>query len=92
MSTATEMAEFVQLWDLLQHITLTDLPDDIAWKWTADGNYTAKTAYLAQFKGSYCSFQAQHLWRAQVEGKHRFFAWLLLQRKIMIAAKLMARN
>nr|TKV91033.1 hypothetical protein SEVIR_9G068400v2 [Setaria viridis] len=57
------------------HIMLTDLPDNIAWKWTADGNYIAKTTYQAQFKGSYCSFQAQHVWRAQVEGKHSSPPW-----------------
>lgn len=93
MTTATtEMAEFIHIWELLQNITLTDLPDSIAWRWIADGNYNAKFAYLAQFNGSYYSFQAKHIWKAQVEGKHRFFAWLPLQKKILTADKLMVRN
>lgn len=92
MSTIEEMAEFIVLWDLVQGISLTDSADSIIWRWTAQGEYTAKSAYELQFKGTYCSFAAQYVWKAQVEGKHRFFAWLLLQSKILTADRLLARN
>jgi hypothetical protein len=42
--------------------------------------------------GSYCTFDAMAIWKAKTEGKHRFFAWLLVQRKILTADKLLARN
>jgi hypothetical protein len=29
------------------------------------------------------------IWKAQAEGKHRFFAWLLLQEKILTEDKLL---
>jgi hypothetical protein len=30
-----------------------------------------------QFKGSFCSFDSNAIWKAQAEGKHKLFAWLL---------------
>lgn len=89
MSTVTEMSEFMHL---VQDITFTDMPDDIVWRWIADGAYSARSAYAIQFKGSYCPFEAHAVWRAQTEGKHRFFVWLLLQSKILTVDRLMARN
>lgn len=92
MNTATEMTEFVILWDLIQQVNLSDSQDEIVWRWTAHGEYTAKSAYAIQFKGAYCTFDAQAIWKAQVEGKHRFFCWLSLQSKILTADKLLLRN
>nr|XP_034574493.1 uncharacterized protein LOC117838539 isoform X1 [Setaria viridis] len=92
MNSVTEMEEFLLLWDSVQNITLNDQPDAIAWRWSANGEYSAKTAYLAQFRGSYCTFQPTAIWRAQTEGKHRFFTWLLLQNRILTADRLLARN
>jgi hypothetical protein len=34
MSTATEMAEFVALWDVVQEVQFSEVPDQITWKWT----------------------------------------------------------
>ena len=86
------MAQFVVLWDAVHQIQLTNTSDQIFWKWIANGVYTAKSAYLAQLKGTYCSFDADAIWHAHAEGKHRFFAWLLVQEKILTADKLAARN
>jgi hypothetical protein len=63
----------------------------IRWRWTVDGNYTEKSAYQAQFKGSYGSFKAKSIWRAPAEGKQKFFAWLLVQVKVLKADKLVVR-
>jgi len=92
MTTVQEMAEFVILWDLVQQVQLTDGTDEIRWRWTADGIYTSKSAYLAQFNGSYSTYNGNDLWKAQAEGKHKFFSWLLLQTKILTADKLIKRN
>ena len=53
MQTVEQMADFVALWDSVQELQLSNNPDTIAWGWTADGVYTAKSAYKAQFLGSY---------------------------------------
>jgi hypothetical protein len=92
MASTEEIAEFVLLWGLLQDVQLNGQPDAIRWRWTVDGVYTAKSAYDIQFKGTYCSFFQQHIWKAQAEGKHRFFGWLLVQSKILTADRLLARS
>lgn len=92
MSTVDEMAEMVILGNKIQMVQLNDQQDVIRWRWTADGQYTAKSAYQAQLVGSYCSFDSKALWGAKVEGKHWFFAWLLVQCKILTADKLVKRN
>jgi hypothetical protein len=92
MTTAQEMAQFINLWELLQEVQLTDASDTITWRWTEHGSYTAKSAYLAQFRGSYTTFNSTAIWKAHTEGKRRLFAWLLIQCKIMTADRLAARN
>jgi hypothetical protein len=92
MTTATEMAEFISLWALVSEVELSHTEDIIRWRWTANGHYSSRSAYKAQLIGSYCTFDAMAIWKAKTEGKHRFFAWLLVQRKILTADKLLARN
>lgn len=91
MSTVEEMAEFVTLWDLVQQVSLSNQEDQLAWRWTANASYSSKSAYLAQFNGSYCSFEGSYIWKAHAKGKHKFFAWLLVQSKILTADKLIKR-
>ena len=71
---------------------LTQQPDEIVWRWTADGVYTAKSAYNIQFQGIFTTFDGRTLWKAHAEGKHKFFTWLLLHSKLLTADKLMIRN
>lgn len=92
MQTMVEMAEFITLWDLVQDVQFTEDEDQIKWKWAATGVYTSKSAYEAQFRGSFTTFEPSNIWRAYTEAKHKFFAWLLIQNKIMTADNLMARN
>ena len=37
-------------------------PDEIVWRWSS------KYAYLAQFKGTFCTFDAHAIWYAHAEG------------------------
>nr|TKW02753.1 hypothetical protein SEVIR_8G260600v2 [Setaria viridis] len=55
-------------------INFTNTPNDTVWRWTPNGEYSARSAYAIQLKGSYCTFEAQAIWKARMEGKHRFFA------------------
>jgi hypothetical protein len=60
MSTAQEMAEFVLLWGLLEHVQLSEEPDQITWKWNAKGVYTTKSTYAIQFRGILLYFCSEH--------------------------------
>jgi hypothetical protein len=86
------MGEFVKLWDLVTAQQLNDQDDQILWRWTAHGTYTTKSAYLAQFSGSYSDIMAETIWKAHAEGKLKFFVWLLVQAKILTADKLALRH
>jgi hypothetical protein len=92
METVQQMGEFVKLWDLVTAQQLNDQDDQILWRWTAHGTYTTKSAYLAQFSGSYSDIMAETIWKAHAEGKLKFFAWLLVQAKILTADKLALRH
>ena len=92
MTSVEQMAQFVILWDAMQQVQLTDRADELSWRWSSNDAYISKSAYLAQLKGTHYSFDAQSIWRAHAEGKHRFFGWLLVQSKILTADKLEARH
>jgi hypothetical protein len=47
MSTAEEMAKLITLWTPVADVQLSDEEDTIRWKWTAHGQYTARSAYAA---------------------------------------------
>jgi hypothetical protein len=45
--------ELVTVWEKLQDAVLTPgTQDSVTWRWTADGAYTAASAYDAQFIGA----------------------------------------
>ena len=92
MSNASEIAEFVGLWDSVQSVVFTEETDQITWKWTPNGQYTSKSAYDIQFAGSFCTFDSSAIWQAKVEGMHRFFAWLLVHGKIQTTDNLLAKG
>lgn len=92
MNNVDEMAELINLWPLIQEVQLNDQEDRLMWRWAADGCYTAKSAYEVQFRGTFCNFNCKAIWKARTEGKHHFFAWLLLQSKIPTADRLLLRN
>jgi hypothetical protein len=63
-------------------------PVALDWRWEV----LWKTAYQAQFLGSYSTFDNKAIWKSKVEDKHRFFAWLLVQCKLMTTDNLRAEN
>ena len=72
MGSVDEMAQFIELWDYTLNIHLTDQADQIKWNWTANVEYSSKSAYLAQFHGSYSTFKTEHIWKAETEGNISF--------------------
>ena len=81
MSTEEEMAQYILLWEVVQDVQFSEVPDEISWKWTTNGLYSSKSAYEIQYVGSYCNLNSSALWKAKYEGKHRFFGWLFVQSK-----------
>jgi hypothetical protein len=65
-----------------------DAEDEIAWRWTADGQYTTQSAYRIQFVGRRKKPSLIPIWKAKVEPKCQIFAWILLQHKILTANNL----
>lgn len=59
--TTEEVKEFVKLWEAISSVQLNDsLEDELRWRWTQDGEYSAKSAYLIQ-----SFFQNQNLSRLE---------------------------
>ena len=69
-----------------------DIEDDISWKLTASGEYSAKTAYEVQFLGSSSSIIYKPVWKAWAPPKVKFFAWLATQNRIWTADRLAKRG
>jgi hypothetical protein len=82
----------VLLFSALQGVHLSDQRGSIRWNWTASGDYTATSAYEAQFMGSYPRYRASTIWCARAEPKCRFFAWLAIQGKAPTADNLAKKN
>lgn len=93
VSGETEIIEFVRLWEAIHevHINIEEV-DKIRWRWTSDGEYSTKSAYLAQFHGSFAKLKLSPVWKAKTEPKCRFFAWTLLHNKILTANNLQKRG
>lgn len=91
--TPQEIREYVTIWEAVWQTHLNEnIEDSIRWCWTADGEYTTKSAYCIQFEGIFSKLRITPIWKAKVEPKCHFFAWTLLHRKILIANNLIRRN
>lgn len=56
--------------------TLSATPDQLRWKWTAGGTYSAKSCYLATFQGSMTSYSWKLIWKNWAPPRVKFFHWL----------------
>jgi hypothetical protein len=54
------------LWIKLQHIHLSDLDDQIAWKLNASSEYNSAISYKAQFLGFFSKINYNKLWKSKV--------------------------
>lgn len=93
MNSTTQVREFILLWGLIQQVHLDEsATDSITWKWTPNGAYSASSAYRIQFLGSIQDNRANFFWKAKTENKCRFFAWLMVHKKIVTSDKLQLRG
>ncbi|KAF8772335.1 hypothetical protein HU200_005873 [Digitaria exilis] len=61
LSTIEEINQYIQLWDLLREVQLGEQPDDIVWRFSANGNYSSSSAYLIHFVGNIIDHDWQRL-------------------------------
>jgi hypothetical protein len=87
IETEEQLEQFVILWTALQQVQLhSEIQDSITWILTADGHYSAKSAYEAQFFGRIKQPQLEQVWKARAEGK------VQLQNRKWTAERLRARG
>ena len=92
INTEAQLREYTALWIRLQGINLTEEDDNIRWNLNANDNYSAKSAYLAQFRGSHSLIDFSKLWKAKVQPKCKFFTWLWLRQRILTDDMLQTRG
>ena len=91
--SVNHLQEFVALWDLTSHLNLAEgIHDTITWKLTTSGEYSCKSAYLAQFGGLILSPMDSLVWKHWAPPKCKFFAWLILQNRIWTNDRLERRG
>jgi hypothetical protein len=92
IDTEELLDEFILLFSMLSDVQLSDDRDVIAWRWSSNGEYTASSAYQAQFLGAFPLFRASTIWRARTEPKCCFFTWLAMQGKAPTTDNLMKKH
>ena len=93
LHTGAEFREYANLWEQISLLERNlDIDDEIIWRWTSDGNYTTKSAYRIQFVGHTRRQSITPIWKAKAEPKCKFFAWILLHKKILTANNLEKRG
>src|SRR6185312_11745460 len=84
--SAHHFAEFVQVWKETQQIHLrSGVQYEIAWKLTESKQYSASSAYHAQFLGASSPNFTELIWRAWAPPKCKFFSWLAIQNRLWMA-------
>ncbi|XP_022681253.1 uncharacterized protein LOC101760247 isoform X1 [Setaria italica] len=85
--------EYVLLWQVVQQVALRPgVQDEITWKFTADGNYSAKSAYAAQFIGSASTNFDSLIWKIWAPRSCKTFSWLAIQNRLWTADRLQKRG
>jgi hypothetical protein len=88
-----QLSQYLEIWDIVHALQLVlEQPDSISWTLTANGSYSASSAYHVQFLGSHPRFDAQKIWNANAEPKCKLFSWLALHGKLLTADMLAIRG
>jgi hypothetical protein len=76
--TVQVIVQFLSIWDLVRAVRLSPVPDRFVWKWSPNGIYSSSSAYAALLLGRVDILGACQIWKTQMPGKCKFFAWLVL--------------
>jgi hypothetical protein len=87
------VVQFVNLWTKIQTIHLVeDTKDDISWTLTTNGQYSAASAYKAQFFGAISINMNMLVWKVWAPPKTKSLAWLALKNRLWTADRLEKRR
>ena len=67
---------------------LSNEPDRLLWKWTANGIYSAQSCYAATFQGSTRCPSWKLVWKSWAPPRVKFFRWLANQDRFWTAERL----
>ncbi|WVZ50907.1 hypothetical protein U9M48_002113, partial [Paspalum notatum var. saurae] len=90
--TVQFLVEFLQLWDVVEEVTLGEGPDQHLWKFTQSGCYTSKSAYSAFFEGSIKFRPWRLIWKSWAPHQCKFFLWLAKNNRCWTADRLAKRG
>jgi hypothetical protein len=91
--TTVALEQFLLVHDRLESVQLQPgVHDTVTWRWTADGQYSASSAYEAQFEGHPTSRFRKLIWKSEAPLKCRIFAWLAILGKCNTADTLAKKN
>lgn len=88
----TEVVALARLIRSLQPIITQGATDLIKWNLEASGNYSASSAYKAQFQGCCSSNFRELIWQAWGPVKLKFFSWLLHLNRLWCNDRLQRRG
>jgi hypothetical protein len=87
------IVEFLGLWAALREApALQEGPDSARWRLTANGQYSAKTAYQLFFIGRTEVPGMKELWSSGAPLKHKLHVWLALKDRLWTADRLEERG
>jgi hypothetical protein len=85
--------DYLQLWDLLADFQLQpDIEDRHIWRFSASGQYSAKTAYEGFFLGATTFRYWEKNWKTWAPGKCSFFMWIVAHDRCWTADRLARRG
>ena len=92
ITTATQLEQFVLLWNRIQSVVLTEGREEIRWNLNNNGIYSAKSAYEPQFIAQVPRPALAACWQLKVEHKVKFYMWLFVQNRNWTSDRLAARG
>jgi hypothetical protein len=92
ISNEEQLHQFFHLWAKIDEVRLNSAPDSIQWLPEANGSYSAKSAYDFQFIGTIQQPRLEKIWKSNIEGKIKFYLWLLLRNRNWTADRLSNRG
>jgi len=67
MSNATEMAEYIMMWEVLQEVIFSEEKDEISWKWTSNEMYSSSLLMSYSSKGDTLPLTAERFGRRRLK-------------------------
>ena len=87
------LIDYLRLWDILSNFQLQpEMEDKHIWRFSANGQYSAKTAYEGFFLGATIFRPWEIIWKTWAPAKCPFFMWLVAHNKCWTADRLAKRG